>query len=103
MRSVRLDEKLKARLEEAVERTGMSASEIIRRGVRRECDEILSKSLQPPREVLARYIGSVSSGKDRAGARRRALTSARRTAEGYARLLEEDHRRNVRTSRKRRK
>lgn len=100
MHSVRLDEKLEARLEEAVERTGISASEIIRRGVRRECEEILSKG-GPLREALADYIGSLSSGKGRAGARRRAQTSSRRTGEAYARLLDEDRGKRARTARKR--
>ncbi|MCC6357463.1 MAG: ribbon-helix-helix protein, CopG family [Phycisphaerales bacterium] len=103
MHSVRLDEKLEARLEEAVERTGMSASEIIRRGVRRECDEILSQRQETLREALAKYIGSLSSGKGRAGTRRRAQTSSRRTGEAYARLLDEAHRKDARASRKRRK
>ncbi len=103
MHSVRLDERLEARLEEAVERTGLSASEIIRRGVRQQCDQILSTRRGSLREALAKYIGSVSSGKGRSGARRRALTSSRRTGEAYARLLDEDHRKDTRASRKRRK
>lgn len=61
MHSVRLDEKLEARLEEAVERTGISASEIIRRGVRRECDKLLAEPRETLRDVLAPFIGSLRS------------------------------------------
>lgn len=84
MHSVRLDEKLEARLEEAVERTGLSASEIIRRGVRRECDNLLSRPRQTLRDTLAPFIGSLS-GPPKKGWRWSARDSSKAFAAGLRR------------------
>lgn len=85
MRSVRLDDELEARLEQAAEASGQAASDIIRQGVRQRCDEILARS---PRNDLAEFIGSVASGRSRAAVRRRAATSSTRTGQAFARLLD---------------
>jgi Arc/MetJ-type ribon-helix-helix transcriptional regulator len=45
MRSVRLDEELENRLEEAARASGEPVSEIIREAVRRRCDEMLGGRL----------------------------------------------------------
>ncbi|MHC4080679.1 MAG: ribbon-helix-helix protein, CopG family [Planctomycetota bacterium] len=45
MRSVRLNEELEARLDEAARVTGLSVSELIRDAVRRRCDELLGERL----------------------------------------------------------
>ncbi len=57
MRSVRLDEETERRLEEASRTSGMHASEIIRTGIRKECDEILKTSLK---DRLSYFIGAVA-------------------------------------------
>ena len=55
MRSVRLDEELEARLEEAARATGLSISELIRDAVRRRCDDLLG-------QCLSSRLGDVTGG-----------------------------------------
>jgi len=73
MRSVRLDEQLEARLEEAARVTGEPVSQIIRDAVRRRCDEVLGGRLD---RRLSDVIGTVSAG-----------GSSRRTGKVFAALL----------------
>lgn len=73
MRSVRLDEELEARLEEAARVTGEPVSAIIREAVRRRCDEVLGGRLD---RQLADVIGAVAAG-----------GSSRRTGKAFAELL----------------
>ena len=58
MRSVRLDDELEARLEQAATMTGLSVSELIRDAVRRRCDELLSARLS---SRLGDVTGAVAS------------------------------------------
>ena len=58
MRSVRLDEELEARLEEAARVTGRTVSELIRDAVRRRCDELLGGRF---RSQLGDVTGAVAS------------------------------------------
>ena len=58
MRSVRLNEELEARLDEAARVTGLSVSELIRDAVRRRCDELLGERLS---SRLGDVTGAVAS------------------------------------------
>lgn len=80
MRSVRLDEELESRLEEAARITGEPVSRIIRDAVRKKCDEVLGDRLDVR---LADVIGSVSSKK---------RTNSRRTGREFTRILQEKRR-----------
>jgi hypothetical protein len=59
MRSVRLDEELERRLEEAARLSGVRVSELIRDAVRERCDSILGTRLSTR---LADVIGRVAGG-----------------------------------------
>lgn len=85
MRSVRLDEALEGRLEKASRATGKAASEIIREGVAKRCDEILGSTLY---DRIKDVIGSVAS----TPARRRG-SSARRSGKVFAGILRRKYRR----------
>jgi predicted transcriptional regulator len=73
MRSVRLDEELENRLEEAARASGEPVSEIIREAVRRRCDEMLGGRLD---RRLADVIGVIGAG-----------GSSRRTGKAFTGLL----------------
>lgn len=60
MRSVRLDEALESRLEEAARITGEPVSRIIRDAVRKKCDEVLGDRLDVQ---FADVIGKVRGKK----------------------------------------
>lgn len=74
MRSVRLDDELEARLEEASRVTGEPVSEIIREAVRRRCDEVLGGRLD---RRLADIVGVVAAG-----------GSSRRTGRAFSAMLD---------------
>lgn len=59
MKTVRLDDNLESRLRQASALSGMSESELIREGIRKQCDEVLERRLDAR---LADVIGSVESG-----------------------------------------
>ena len=86
MRSVRLDEQLEARLEEAARATGEPVSQIIRDAVRRRCDEVLGGRLD---RRLADVIGTVAAG-----------GSSRRTGKAFTSLLSARRRKARRRSRR---
>ena len=75
MRSVRLDERLEARLEEAARITGEPVSKIIREAIGERCDRLLGQRLDCR---LADVIGSVASGGG----------SSRKTGRAFRELLE---------------
>lgn len=63
MKSVRLDSRLESRLRRAAKASGLSESEVIRQGVEKRTDEILSGELDPKWDGI---IAAVRSGGGRA-------------------------------------
>lgn len=90
MRSVRIDDELESRLERASEASGEPISEIIRKGARRQCDEILRGS--GTLELLGDVVGAVRSSGGR---------DARNHKAEYAALMKKRHG-NRRSSKRRR-
>lgn len=86
MRSVRLDEETERRLDEASRTSGMHASEIIRAGIRKQCDEILGTSL---RDRLAYFIGAIDD---------EVSTDARESGRSFSKSLLRSHAKNRRRS-----
>jgi len=74
MRSVRLDETLEARLEEAARVSGEPVSAIIRRAIEQHCEQILGQRLA---HRLTDIVGAVRSRGGR----------AHRTGEAFNKLL----------------
>ncbi len=89
MRSVRLDHELEARLEEVSAQTGEPVSEIIRRAVRKHCDEVISMKAS---DRLKDLIGIGSSKAFRSKSRRGSGQSGR----AFAELLDRDEKQNRR-------
>lgn len=87
MRSVRLDEKTERRLDEASRTSGMHASEIIRTGIQKQCDEILGTSL---RDRLAYFIGAIDDG---------GRADSRKSGNSFSKSLLRSHAKNRRRSR----
>lgn len=79
MRSVRLDEELESRLEEAARISGQPVSEIIRDAIRRRCDEVIEHRLD---SRLADVIGIVASGGGNSRKTGRDFADALRNAKG---------------------
>lgn len=75
MRSVRFDDELEERLEQAAEVSGQSASEIIRDATSKRCDEILGETLY---DRIKDVIGVISSKG------RRGRITARNTGHAFA-------------------
>jgi len=77
MKSVRLDETLEARLEEAARVSGKSVSEIIRQAIDERCEHILGQRLA---HRLTDVIGAIRSdgGRARRSGKRLAETLRRR-------------------------
>jgi predicted DNA-binding protein len=76
MRSVRLDEALEARLEEAAHMSGKPVSDIIRQAIEERCEAILGQSLAPRLRDVAGVVRSKGG-------------RARRTGEAFRARLEE--------------
>jgi len=86
MRSVRLEESLERKLQQAAAACGEPISEFIRDAVREKCDRVLGDRLDVR---LADVVGAFSSGTRR--------TEARRTGRAFtALLLKKDRRRRRR-------
>jgi len=60
MKSVRLGEELERRLERAADASGTTASEIVRRAVREQCDRILASTVY---EALGGFVGCASDAR----------------------------------------
>lgn len=67
MRSVRLGDELERRLERAADASGQTASEIVRRAVREQCDRILGKSVY---ETIQEAAGIAADSNESSAARR---------------------------------
>lgn len=89
MISLRLDDELRDKLDEAARITGQSTSEFIRDALRHKLAEVLGSRLD---QRLGDVIGSVKSG-----------GSARESGSEFAELLEQKHGRRPRKAAKRKR
>ena len=80
MKSVRLSKDLEARLRKAAEHSGKTESEIIREGVERRCDDLLSVTLADRISDVVGCVKGDGSGwtRDASGAYARSLLASRK-------------------------
>ena len=84
MRSIRLEEQLEQRLQQAAAREGVSVSEFIRRAIAARIDVQFSQLTNL--EILDDIIGAAPSGTP--------TDSARRSREAFAEIMDEKYRRD---------
>lgn len=84
MRSIRLEDQLEQRLQQAAAREGVSVSEFIRRAIAARIDVQFSQLTTA--EILAPFIGAAPSG--------RPSNTARNAREEFAKIMDEKYERD---------